>query len=175
MLLPFLRYIRPPRWYKHVAYDIAQGLAHLHAAGIVHGGEFFLLVLSIEIDRVADLHLGNIGFVVPALAQQDPFELMDELSPGPITLVLPADVMEQTSSLPAYLVEPSGTEHYMKLVGLEPARAKIIDFGSGEPHATKRISYSMYPSTHAYNTAALRRRLLRNSDLPSRTSIRQVR
>ncbi|KAE9385286.1 kinase-like protein [Gymnopus androsaceus JB14] len=54
---------RTPAWCKSVARGLAQGLANIHAAGLVYG----------------DFHFGNFGFAVPQINQRDQRDIMQDL------------------------------------------------------------------------------------------------
>ncbi|KZT13125.1 kinase-like protein [Laetiporus sulphureus 93-53] len=117
---------RSPHWRKAFAYGLAQGLAHLHATGIVHG----------------DLHLGNVGFAMPQLAHQDEDDVMQDLSPYDLTIVLPCSAAKQTRSLPAYVVALCHlTTYYEKLAGSDPPVAKIFDFGNAHKAGTPPLNF----------------------------------
>lgn len=104
-----------PRWRKTVAHGLAKAVAHIHAVNIVHG----------------DLHLGNVGLALPQMAQEDPHDVLMDLPSHELTVVLPTNPVDQTASLPAYLVAPvSLGAYYDKLAGSDEPQTKIFDFGS---------------------------------------------
>ncbi|TFK68438.1 kinase-like protein [Pluteus cervinus] len=106
---------RDPLWYKTAALGLVKGVAHLHATGIVHG----------------DLHLGNVGVAFPQLAHEDPDDVMQDLSPYDLTIVLPSSAINQTPSLPPYVVAPCNlSAYYNKLANSDLPKTKLIDFGS---------------------------------------------
>ncbi|EJD36082.1 kinase-like protein [Auricularia subglabra TFB-10046 SS5] len=107
-----------PAWRKTVALGLARAVEQLHGAGIVHG----------------DLHIGNAGVSVPQLAQQDPLDVMQDLSYPELTVVLPTTAAKQTPSLPAYLVTPCDIAAYYSRIGTaDPPRTLAFDFGAAHP------------------------------------------
>ncbi|KAI5831073.1 kinase-like protein [Schizophyllum commune Tattone D] len=113
-LLSLNPFKRPPAWRKSAAYGLAQAVAQLHAAGIVHG----------------DLHLGNTGIAIPQLSAQDPCDVMQDLPAYELTVVLPVNAAHQTPSLPPYVVAPCDLAAYYDSVAddAEP-EMKLFDFG----------------------------------------------
>ncbi|CDO69670.1 hypothetical protein BN946_scf184851.g58 [Trametes cinnabarina] len=119
VVVPLLTVLRPetsPRWRKSAARALASGVAHMHASGIKHG----------------DLHLGNLGCAFPELAQQSEDDVMQDLDPYDITVVLPCNPEEQTPSLPAYVLSACNLGEYCRRIRL-PERdpdIRILDFGN---------------------------------------------
>ena len=60
------------------------------------------------------LHLGNVGFAIPQIADQDLNDDMQDLSPYDliITIVVLAAATNQTASLPAYILAPGDLARY---------------------------------------------------------------
>ncbi|GJJ08831.1 hypothetical protein Clacol_003050 [Clathrus columnatus] len=114
-ILPLLSK-KPPAWRKAAAYGLVKGMVQLHANRIVHG----------------DWHLGSIGIAMPQLANQDPTDVMLELSPHDATIVLTRTPSDQTSSLPAYLLSPCDlAAYYQMIASQDPPQMKVCDFSSG--------------------------------------------
>ncbi|KAH7927484.1 kinase-like protein [Leucogyrophana mollusca] len=125
-MLSLLSPKRPPLWRKAAAHGLAQAVAHLHTASIVHG----------------DLHLGNVGLAIPQLADQDPDDVMQDLSPHELTIVLPTSASNQTPSLPAYVVAPCAlAAYYDRIARSEHPQTKVYDFGSAHKAGTLPLSF----------------------------------
>ncbi|KAG6901938.1 hypothetical protein C0995_006460 [Termitomyces sp. Mi166 len=112
-------------WRKSLALGLAKGVAKLHDAGIVHG----------------DLHLGNMGLAFPELDGQDPFDVVQELCPHDLTVVLSFSSDDQTSSLPPYIITPCGVAKYHNMVTRSALprtlpQTKIFDFGAAHEVGT---------------------------------------
>ncbi|KAL1744934.1 kinase-like protein [Schizophyllum fasciatum] len=129
---------RLPHWRKAAAYGLAQAVAQLHAAGVVHG----------------DLHLGNVGAAMPQLAKQDARDVMQDL--GPI-VVVPVDNAQQTPALPSYLVAPCDLAAcYDKMHGDEKPQTKLFDFGSAHKAGTLPTRFQCAPEACAPEVAFAR-------------------
>ncbi|KAH7924444.1 kinase-like protein [Leucogyrophana mollusca] len=129
VVAPILSLLSPKRlllWRRAAAYGLAQAVAHLHNAAIVHG----------------DLHLGNVGLAMPQLADQDPDDVMQDLSPHELTVVLPTSAANQTPSLPAYVVAPCAlATYYDRITCSELPQTKVFDFGSAHEAGTLPLSF----------------------------------
>jgi len=64
-------YNRHPLRCKTAARGLTQAVVSLHAAGIVHGGTVSAHMVEILVHRSLDLHLSNVGFSLPQIADQD--------------------------------------------------------------------------------------------------------
>ncbi|KIJ36332.1 hypothetical protein M422DRAFT_34296 [Sphaerobolus stellatus SS14] len=107
-----------------VARGLAQAVADIHAAGVVHG----------------DLHVDNIGLDMPELADQDPSDVMQGLGPHELFPVLTTSAAKQTSSLPPYIVFPCSFGIYYSKICLGFFQTKIFDFGSAHYAGTSLIN-----------------------------------
>jgi serine/threonine protein kinase len=117
---------RPPLWRKVAAHGLAQAVAHLHTLKIVHG----------------DLYLWNIGLSMPQFIDKDPHDVMQDLGPHHITVVLPESLANQTPSLPAYVIAPCSLEkYYDSLACSDHPQTKIYDFGSSHKAYTLPLSF----------------------------------
>ena len=96
---------RPPLWHKTAAHGLAQAVENLHSARIIHGGCLFLH--KIIADPPLDLHIGNVGFAMPQIAEQDAHSIMQDLGPYDVTIIVSKSAANQTPSLPAYVLAPS--------------------------------------------------------------------
>ncbi|KAF8902531.1 kinase-like domain-containing protein [Gymnopilus junonius] len=120
------RYVYDPPWLKTAVHGLAQGVAHLHGVGIVHG----------------DLHFENVGVAFPQLADQNPVDVVRELNDQGITFVLPYSARDQTPSLPPYVVAPCDLEkYYNKVSGSIPPLTKIFDFGTADAPEVVFVQY----------------------------------
>lgn len=109
------------RWLKAVARGLVSGVAHIHAAGLVHG----------------DLYLDNVGIAVPQLATADVHHFLQSVDDYELSVVLPVDPELHTSSLPAYVTAPVSLAEYchQDLEGEDPC-ALLLDFGSAHESGT---------------------------------------
>ncbi|KAF8956779.1 kinase-like protein [Flammula alnicola] len=131
-----------PLWRKAAAHGLTQAVADLHTAGIVHGGELSAPIINDPADPPLDLHLGNVGFAIPQLGDQDPHRVMLDLSPHELTIVLPTSAANQTPSLPAYVVAPCDLSTYYDRIALSDLpQTKIFDFGSAHEAGTLPLSF----------------------------------
>ncbi|KAI0369095.1 kinase-like protein [Pilatotrama ljubarskyi] len=105
-----------PGWRKAAARDLVLGVAHMHRRGVKHG----------------DLHLGNLGCAMPELVSQEEDDVIQDLSPYDLTIVLPRDPSAQTSSLPPYVVPPCDLGRYWERIHSPDTLpdVKILDFGN---------------------------------------------
>ena len=79
-----------------------------------------------------DFHIGNVGFAFPELDSQDPNDLMQDLLPHELTIVLPFSSDDQTASLPPYVIAPCYIAGYFdKITRSDIPQIKIFDFGAG--------------------------------------------
>ena len=123
----------PQLWHKTVAHGLAQAVANLHSAGIIHGGMSSVSSLFFVADPPLDLHIGNVGFAIPQIAGQDAHDIMQYLGPYDITIIVPKSAANQTPSLPAYVLAPSNlVRYYNRIAGKDLPQIKIFDFGTGE-------------------------------------------
>jgi len=109
-----------------------------------------------------DLHLGNLGCTLPSLDEHTEEDLIAHFGSPECTVVLTADPMDQTTSLPPYLVTSISMADYMvnaksslPSIEVEPPSLKILDFGSGmyaiaHPFLSERIHHITLLST-AFN------------------------
>ena len=59
---------------------------------------------------------------------------MQDLGPYNITIIVPKSAINQTPSLPAYVLAPSDlARYYDRIAGKDLPQTKLFDFGSGEP------------------------------------------
>jgi serine/threonine protein kinase len=146
-----------PLWRKAAAHGLAQAVANLHTARIVHGGAPPAPIVNDLTDPPLDLHLGNIGIAIQQLADQDPHDIMQDLSPHELTIVLPASAANQTPSIPAYVVAPCDLgAYYGRIASSELPQTKIFDFGTGEPlFADPHRVLIMPPAAHEAGTLPL--------------------
>ncbi|KIJ36333.1 hypothetical protein M422DRAFT_51099 [Sphaerobolus stellatus SS14] len=120
-ILPILASSRSSQWRKLAAYGLAQAILDLHTKGVVH----------------ADLRLGNVGLAFPQLADEDPLDVMQDLVTYDLTIVLPKCAVNQTSSLPAYVVTPCKlAEYYSRIAGKTRPQTKIFDLDSAHKVGT---------------------------------------
>ncbi|KAI0832021.1 kinase-like domain-containing protein [Trametes gibbosa] len=107
---------KPPGWRKALARGLVRGVAQMHDSGAKHG----------------DIHLGNLGCAFPELAGQDESNVMQDLSPYDVTIVLPCDPVAQTASLPPYVVAPCALAQYMKQIRAPDSapHPKLLDYGN---------------------------------------------
>ncbi|OJT02961.1 Serine/threonine-protein kinase SRPK [Trametes pubescens] len=105
-----------PDWRKAAARGLVLGVAQMHRHGVKHG----------------DLHLGNLGCAMPELLNQDEDDVVQDLSPYELTVVLPRDPRVQTASLPPYVVMPCQLSAYWARIRSSdsPPDVKILDFGN---------------------------------------------
>lgn len=128
----------PPEWRKAVAQGLARAVEQLHVRNIVHG----------------DLHIGNAGVSVPQLAQQDPWDVMQDLSYPEVTIVLPTTAEKQTSSLPAYLLTPCDiADYYSRIKTDEPPHTRVFDFGAAHAVGDKPSEFQCVASICAPEVA----------------------
>ncbi|EIW59837.1 kinase-like protein [Trametes versicolor FP-101664 SS1] len=106
----------PPDWRKAAARGLVLGVAQMHRHGVKHG----------------DLHLGNLGCAMPELVNQEEDDVVQDLSPYEMTVVLPRDPRAQTASLPPYVVMPCNLATYWARIRSSgsPPDVKILDFGN---------------------------------------------
>ncbi|KAI0351374.1 kinase-like protein [Trametes cingulata] len=119
VVLPLLSILKPstePSWRKALARGLVLGVAHMHRRGVKHG----------------DLHLGNLACAMPELASQDEDDVMQDLTPYDLTIVLPREPSDQTPSLPPYVVGPCELGKYWESIRSpdSPPEVKILDFGN---------------------------------------------
>lgn len=127
-------YNRRPLRCKTAARGLTQAVVSLHAAGIVHGGAQSVHRVEILDDCSLDLHISNVGFALPLIADQDQRRVMQDLSPNEVTLTVTVTAAQQTSSLPAYVLAPCELgAYYERIAGKALPQTKIFDFGAGEP------------------------------------------
>ncbi|TRM59015.1 kinase-like protein [Schizophyllum amplum] len=118
---------QPPRWRKLVAYGLVKALIQLHEAEVVHG----------------DLHLGNVGLAMPQLAEQNPDDVMQDIYHCEITLVLPRNPINQTPSLPPYVLEPCKLGmYYHQIAGSADPQPKLYDFGNARRFGESPSGYN---------------------------------
>lgn len=70
---------------------------------------------------------------MPELASQDEDDVLQDLSPYDLTVVLPRDPSAQTPSLPPYVVAPCDLAKYWARIRSPDSLpdVKILDFGNG--------------------------------------------
>ncbi len=70
---------------------------------------------------------------MPELLNQDEDDVVQDLSPYELTVVLPRDPRAQTASLPPYVVMPCQLSAYWARIRSSdsPPDVKILDFGNG--------------------------------------------
>ena len=128
-ILSLLSPICPPPlllWHKAAAaYGLMQAVVHLHTLVIVHGSALSSLTINTLPDAPLDLHLGNLGLAIPELTNQDPDDIMHEL-----TIALPTSPADQMPSLPVYIVTPCTlATYYNSIACSDLPQMKIYDFG----------------------------------------------
>ncbi|KAL1757694.1 kinase-like domain-containing protein [Schizophyllum commune] len=137
-LLSLNPFKRSSVWRKSAAYGLAQAVAQLHDAGIVHG----------------DLHLGNTGISIPQLSAQDHCDLMQDLSAYELTVVLPVNAAHQTPSLPPYVVAPCDlAAYYDRVAGDAEPETKLFDFGNAHRTGTLPSRFQCAPEACAPEVA----------------------
>jgi len=122
-----------------------------------------------------DLHLGNICCTLPGLNEHTEEDLIAHFVPPECTVVLTEDPMDQTTSLPPYLVTSISMADYMvnaipplHSIEVEPPSLKILDFGNSMPLLilfSLRIHHINLLSQHSTKT---------NSDLACNAQLRCV-
>lgn len=106
---------------------------------------------------IVDLHLDNFGCTLPGLNEHSEEDLMAHFPPPECTVVLTVDPMDQTTSLPPYLVTAISMADYMvnavpSLPSIEVVpHLKILDFGNGVP-------LLITPSLRIYNVTQISQR-----------------
>ncbi|TFK83744.1 kinase-like protein [Polyporus arcularius HHB13444] len=105
---------------KELVKGLAQGLAHLHRCGIIHG----------------DVHWGNVGCTMPPrFLTASVRNIMRPLKGFYAMTVLPNDPTQQSASLPAYLLSACDMHFCYEWFGGEDpnvgSEARIFDFGNG--------------------------------------------
>ena len=127
-------YNRHPLRCKTAARGLTQAVVSLHAAGIVHGGVLSAHMVEILVYHSLDLHLSNVGFALPQIADQDQRDVMQDVGEPEITVTVTVSAAHQTRSLPAYLLTPCNLgAYYQQIAGDALPQVKIFDFGAGEP------------------------------------------
>ncbi|WEW56754.1 hypothetical protein PRK78_002205 [Emydomyces testavorans] len=114
-----------PTYTREISFQVLSGLAYLHNQGVTHG----------------DFHFGNIGICIPQLQELSEEQLLDFLmnqTSTAITPVIPRDPLDQSQSLPAYVIPFINLVTFLKFslgtsARFAPIRVKILDFGNGEP------------------------------------------
>ncbi|KAI9061342.1 kinase-like protein [Trametes sanguinea] len=104
------------KWRKAAAKSLILGVADVHRAGVKHG----------------DLHIRNMGVAFPELACEDEGDVLQELSPYDITMVLPVDPAQQTASLPRFMLNHCDLGPLWRNICKTASGpdVKIFDFGS---------------------------------------------
>lgn len=69
---------------------------------------------------------------MPELDNQEEDDVVQDLSPYEMTVVLPRDPRAQTASLPPYVVMPCDlAKYWTRIRSSGPPDVKILDFGNG--------------------------------------------
>lgn len=106
------------------------------------GGYPFTLLRAT--DHNPDIHIGNIGFRVPGVAELSGPRWSERLNNPQVVVVLSRQRdMVGSPSLPVYTVEPADlnlpVRYAKRVAGSKEPSAVIMDFGSG----AKRMSHAM--------------------------------
>lgn len=100
--------------------QLAEGVAFLHARGVVHG----------------DLHLGNVGVSLPTLQTHSMRALVNYEGQPDVTVMLSLGHAERPEGLPPYLVQPLALAEFLSLRDPEfmdsAWNVKIMDLGNGQ-------------------------------------------
>jgi hypothetical protein len=88
-----------------------------------------------RLNAIVDLHIGNFGCSVPGLNKCSKLDLLGHLGNPECVPILPVKLMNQTASLPHYLVMPISMARYLSeeiaTLEVEQPTLKVLDFGSG--------------------------------------------
>ena len=126
---------------KSFTHQALLGVSYLHSRGIAHGGKdpttFIPRESSLKQNELfVDLHFGNLGCSLPGLNERTELDLLGHFgNPDCVTPILAVDPVDQTVSLPPYLVPAISMAEY--LVKSKPPLSfetelpllKILDFG----------------------------------------------
>ncbi|TFK82426.1 kinase-like protein [Polyporus arcularius HHB13444] len=141
VVTPLLSCNIPDSWKREVVRDLARGLAHVHRRGFVHG----------------DIHISNVGCAMPSpFYERDIGVTMRMLFLYDVTMVIPCDPAEDSSSLPAYLLSPCCLSVAYERHGGSKARqaANLYDFGNarrvGEEYSTDDVRWRCPPPEAAF-------------------------
>ena len=114
---------------KSLVRQMALGISFLHHCGVVHAGSPFVLLADWKAyESDLDLYNANIAFEIPDLDGEPEEDVMNALGAPTCTAVLTRDQMDQTDSLPRYVVAP---ENLLCRVQKDNLRIKITDLGGG--------------------------------------------
>ncbi|KAJ2994547.1 hypothetical protein NUW54_g7532 [Trametes sanguinea] len=103
------------KWRKAAAKNLILGVAEVRRAGVKHG----------------DLHIRNMGVAFPEHACEDDGDVLQELSPYDIIMVLPIDPAQKTASLPRYMLNHCDLSPLWRKICKTASGpdVKIFDFG----------------------------------------------
>ena len=86
---------------------------------------------------IVDLHIGNLGCSLPGLNERTELDFMAHFQNPECVPILAVNPMDQTASLPSYLVVALSTADYLAQarpplpIEVDPPSLKILDFGNG--------------------------------------------
>ena len=128
---------------KSFVHQALLGVSYLHSRGIAHGGKHKKILLhlflesSLKQDELfVDLHFGNLGCSLPGLNERTESDVLEHFgNPECVTPILAVNPVDQTASLPPYLIPAISMADYLAKATpplsfeTELPLLKILDFG----------------------------------------------